>query len=421
MRYHNPEGPGLKARAFFRWAGLKLGLRVPVRPGGDSGGFCDRLVPPLRGGDERSPFCRSRDKFYWGGCGKCDKLIPVRLPAEFVHAIMPRLAGKHVGITGGAGFIGGHLASTLLSLGCSISIIDDLSNSTAEHIIELAELEPKRVKFVHGSILDDGALSEALAGCEIVFHQAAVGSVPLSIQHPERSWTVNAHGTLRVLQKARGVGAQRVVYASSSSVYGESVLPAGSGEVAGLRRESMIPMPISPYGASKFAGELLLRSWCRSFGMSGVSLRYFNVFGPKQASDSPYSAVVAVFAKRLLSNQRPVVFGDGQVSRDFTPVASVVAANLLAGTSSKPFAGQAFNIGTGVATDVASLAARMAQRAGVPQLMPEFAPARPGDVAASVADISEAKRELGYSPIGTLDDALGETIGWYRGRLSRVS
>jgi nucleoside-diphosphate-sugar epimerase len=345
----------------------------------------------------------------------------VRLPAEFVHAIMPRLAGKHVGITGGAGFIGGHLASTLLSLGCSISIIDDLSNSTAEHIVELAELEPKRVKFVHGSILDDAALAEALAGCELIFHQAAVGSVPLSIQNPERSWTVNAHGTLRVLQKARVVGASRVIYASSSSVYGESMLPAGTGEVAGLRRESLIPMPVSPYGASKLAGEVLLRAWCRSFGISGVSLRYFNVFGPRQASDSAYAAVVAAFSRRLLNNQPPVVFGDGKVARDFTPVASVVAANLLAATSSKLFAGQAFNIGTGHATDIASLAARMAQRAGVPQLMPEFAPPRPGDVAASVADISEARRELGYNPIGTLDDALGETIGWYRSRLSRVS
>jgi UDP-glucose 4-epimerase len=334
---------------------------------------------------------------------------------------MPRLAGKHVAITGGAGFIGGHLASTLLSLGCSIAIIDDLSNSTAEHIIELAELEPKKVKFIHGSILDQAALAEALAGCELIFHQAAVGSVPLSIENPERSWTVNAHGTLRVLQRARAVGAARVVYASSSSVYGESMLPPGTTELAGLRRESMTPMPVSPYGASKLAGEHLLRSWCRSYGMSGVSLRYFNVFGPKQANDSPYSAVVAAFARKLLSNQRPVIYGDGKVSRDFTPVASIVAANLLAATCAKPMAGQAFNIGTGLATDIGSLASRMAQRAGVPQLLPEFAAARPGDVAASVADISEARRELGYAPVGTLDDALSETISWYRGKLSRVS
>jgi len=330
----------------------------------------------------------------------------LKLPNESVNALRPGLAGRTVCVTGGAGFIGGHLVDALVSMGCQIRVIDDLSNSSADHLIELIEMDAERVQLIRGSILDDAALADAMLGADVVFHLAAVSSVPRSVAEPERSYTVNVTGTLRVAEAARRAHVRRIVYSASSSAYGQSeVLP---------KVETQLPMPVSPYGASKLAGEQIMRAWAQSYRLSTVSLRYFNIFGPRQPADSPYSAVVAVFAKKLLSGEQPVIFGDGTQSRDFTFVANAVLANLLAATTDTPLAGEVVNIGSGTSTSLADLASTLAERCGVPHLTARLEPARIGDVLHSQADVSEAKRLIGFSPVVTLSQGLSQTVDWYR-------
>lgn len=316
-------------------------------------------------------------------------------------------------VTGGAGFIGGHLVDALLSLGANISIIDDLSNSTAEHLGELIDIEPDRVRFVHGSILDDAALDDAFERAETVFHLAAVSSVPRSIADPERTYAVNAVGTMRVAEAARRAGTKRIIYSASSSAYGASErLP---------KHESDVPEPVSPYAASKLAGEGVMQAWAHAYNLSSVSLRYFNVFGPRQPADSPYSGVIAVFARKLLAGESPVIFGDGLQSRDFTYVANAVLANLLAAASDRTFAGEPVNVGAGEKTDLVHLARLIAESCGVPQLKPIFQTARTGDVKHSLADLSRARDLLGYQPIIALGDGLAQTIEWYRTQYSGMT
>lgn len=313
-------------------------------------------------------------------------------------------------VTGGAGFIGGHLVDALHALGATVVVIDDLSNSDLAHLAELIELAPDMVRFVHGSILDDVALADAVRNVKTVFHLAALGSVPRSMAEPDRTWAVNATGTVRVLEAARKARASRVVFAASSSAYGDTpTLP---------KVENMPVRPMSPYAASKAAGEMACAAWSRSFGVDTVSLRYFNVFGPRQTAESQYAAVVPVFAKRLLSGERPVIFGDGQQSRDFTYVANAVLATLLAGAREQPLEGEVINVGVGKRTTLLELAAVMAElcvedgRAIAAE--PEHRPARPGDVAHSLADLTKAQEMLGYRPVVGLKQGLAETIGWCR-------
>jgi len=334
----------------------------------------------------------------------------MKLPADKVAKLRSFYEGRGVCVTGGAGFIGGHLVDSLLSLGASIRVIDDLSNSNLEHLAGLIELEPERVRFVHGSVLDDEALAEAFEGCKTAFHLAALGSVPRSIQEPQRTWSVNATGTLRVLEAARVVKADRVVFASSSAVYGDQPeLP---------KVETQAPSPMSPYAASKLAAEHLLSVWARCYGLSGVSLRYFNVFGPRQPADSAYAAVVAAFVKALLAGEQPVVYGDGQQTRDLTYVSNAVLATLLAGATPTRLAGQAVNIGTGRRVSILELATGLAQQCGVPHVQPSFQPDRAGDVKHSQADIALAKQLLGYEPVATLEDGLSDTVEWFRRSLA---
>jgi nucleoside-diphosphate-sugar epimerase len=271
----------------------------------------------------------------------------------------------------------------------------------------LVEIEPERVRFVHGSILDDRALADAVEQTAIVFHLAAVGSVPLSIAEPDRSFTVNALGTVRVLEAARAARARRVVYSASSSAYGEcETLP---------KRETFLPAPVSPYAAAKLAGEHAARAWARSYpALSTLSLRYFNVFGPRQPGDSPYSAVIAAFARRLLAGESPTIFGDGTQTRDFTYVSNAVLANLLAGVCERSLAGEVVNIGSGERTSLLDLAAAMARACGRPHLGPAFAPARVGDVKHSLADLALARELLGYAPITPLEEGIEATLDWYR-------
>lgn len=335
----------------------------------------------------------------------------MKLPADSVERLRRHYAGRAVLVTGGAGFIGGHLVDALLSLGAAITVIDDLSNSTLAHLSELIELEPDRVRFVHGSVLDDDALHDASEGARTVFHLAAMGSVPQSVAEPQRAWSVNATGTVRVLEHARKVNAQRVIFAASSSAYGEDpVVP---------KLETMLPRPVSPYAASKLAGEHLMLSWARTYGLSTVSLRFFNIFGPRQSADSAYAAVIAAFARRLLNGEPPVIYGDGEQSRDFTNVANAVLATLLAGACEKPLAGEVVNVGTGRRVNLLQLAAMMstlvARDGHMPGgLAPEFKPARPGDVRHSLADLTRVRDLLGYAPIVTVEKGLEETIAWYR-------
>lgn len=314
-------------------------------------------------------------------------------------------AGRRVCVTGGGGFIGGHLAEALLLLGARVTIIDDLSNSTAAHAVGLAEGYPDRARFVYGSILDPKALADAVRDSEFVFHLAAMNSVPRSLEEPERAFEVNAIGTLRVAEASRAVRAARLVYAGSSSAYGDDpVLP---------KNEAMLPRPLSPYGASKLAGESIVRAWACSYGLASITLRFFNVFGPRQPGDSAYSAVVAAFLSRLHAGQRPIIFGDGSQTRDFTPVANAVHALLLAGSVSLQEIGPVVNIAMGEATSIRELASVLARLAGREQLTPEFRPARRSEVPHSVADISLARRLLGYDPVKSLEEGLSDAASWY--------
>ncbi len=334
----------------------------------------------------------------------------MKLPADKVAKLRAFYEGRTVCVTGGAGFIGGHIVDTLVALGATISVIDDLSNSNLEHLSTLIDMEPDRVRFFQGSILDDDAMAAATEGCSVILHLAAMGSVPASVENPQRYWSVNATGTVRVLEAARAAGAQRVVLASSSSVYGDQPeLP---------KRESHRTDPLSPYAVSKLAGEHLLATWARCYGLSTVSLRYFNIFGPRQAADSAYAAVVAAFAKRLLNGERPRINGTGEFTRDFTFVSNAVLATLLGGSAPGNLAGPVMNVGTGKSVSINQLAKAMAVAAGHPDFEPTYGPERAGDVPHSLADISEARRIIGYEPVATLEEGLEETMEWYRRTLA---
>ncbi|HBS28928.1 MAG TPA: LPS biosynthesis protein WbpP [Phycisphaerales bacterium] len=314
-------------------------------------------------------------------------------------------AGRRVAITGGAGFIGSHLTSELLDLGAQVSVIDDLSAGDGQHLWYLIDTYPDRLRFHFASILEPRALKEALQDCQVVFHLAAMNSVQRSVEEPERCFAVNATGTVRVANAARDTGATRLVYAGSSSVYGDDpALP---------KSESMLPRPLSPYAASKYAGETVVRSWWHSYGLSGVCLRFFNVFGPRQPADGAYASVVPAFIRRLSVGQRPSIYGDGSQSRDFTPVANVVHAVLLAGAADPAtVSGQSINIGCAERTTILQLASTLARLVGRQDLKPQFQEPRAAEVPHSVASIDLARRLLGYEPIKPVEDGLAETVAW---------
>jgi len=233
--------------------------------------------------------------------------------------------------------------------------------------------------------------------------------VPKSIEDPQRTWVVNATGTMRVLETSKKAGVERVVCASSSSVYGDQPdLP---------KVESQPPRPMSPYAASKLAGEHLASVWSQCYGLSTVSLRFFNVFGPRQASEGGYAAVVAAFCRSLLNADRPVVYGDGTQTRDFTFVSNVVLGILLAGATQNEMKGQAANLGTGRRISVLDLATAIARQVGMPTVQPIYKPGRAGDVLHSQADVSRAKQLFGYEPITRMEDGLQATVEWFRSQL----
>jgi nucleoside-diphosphate-sugar epimerase len=303
-------------------------------------------------------------------------------------------------VTGGAGFIGSHLCEALTQLSARVVVLDDLTGGTDANLRGMP-----RVELVRGSILDQNLLQRAIQGCRWVFHEAALGSVPQSLRQPRLYYEVNVTGTLNVLEAARANRVQRVIYAGSSSAYGDSpVLP---------KIETMPPSPRSPYAASKLAGEGLMRAYSASFGLDTASLRYFNVFGPRQNANSAYAAVIAAFAKALIAGHRPTIFGDGEQSRDFTFVHNAVHANLLAARCAQPLNGEVANVGTGQRLSVNELARRMAGHLGKPELSPAHEPDRPGDVKHSLADLAQANRLIGYDPIVSFDEGLSATLNWY--------
>jgi UDP-glucose 4-epimerase len=315
-------------------------------------------------------------------------------------AAFDRYRGMRVCVTGGAGFIGSHLCDALVEHGARVTVIDDLSQGLRANLDGVAT----QVRLVEASILDESALADALDGATIVFHQAALASVPRSVEDPDRYFEVNAIGTHRVLESARRQGVERVVYAASSSVYGD--------QPGQPRVETMAPDPRSPYAATKCVGEQLLRAYASCYGMSGVSLRYFNIFGPRQRPDSPYAAVVPRFAEALGAGRRPVIYGDGEQTRDFTFVANAVDANLLAGASERDLAGEVVNVGCGEGLSVNALLEAVARELGVEPAC-DREPARTGDVRDSVASIDATRALIGYEPLVDLATGLRGTVGWY--------
>ena len=302
--------------------------------------------------------------------------------------------GRRILITGGAGFIGSHLAHALVGLGADVVVLDDLSGGHRANV-------PADARLIEASILDDVALRDAASGVSYVFHEAAMVSVPESVEHPERCVQVNIVGTERILRAAADEGATRVVFAASAAAYGnDPSLPS---------RETDVPDAWSPYAASKIAGELLLQAYARCYELSTVSLRYFNIFGPRQDPNSPYAAVISTFAELLREKRSPRIFGDGRQTRDFTYIDNVVLANLLAGVCERPLAGEVINIGTGARIDLLEALAQMACVIGF-QPEPTFTDPRPGDVRDSTADITRAQELLGYRPIVDFGEGIRRTL-----------
>ncbi|MBN2024472.1 MAG: SDR family oxidoreductase [Pirellulales bacterium] len=303
-------------------------------------------------------------------------------------------------VTGGAGFIGSHIAEVLIERGDAVRVIDNLSTG------RLVNIEPfrDRIEFLEADLRDADAVAEAVRGVDCVFHQAALASVPRSVESPLDTHAHCVTATVALLDAARRAGVRRVVYAASSSAYGDQ--PFSS------KRETDLPAPLSPYAAAKLAGEYYLRAFAATYGLETVCLRYFNVFGPRQDPDSPYSAVIPLFITAMLAGRQPVIYGDGLQSRDFTFIGNVVDANLLA-SEAQDVSGRVFNCGNGRSTDLLTLIRSLNALLGT-RIEPRHEPPRPGDVRHSMADISQAHACLGYEPRVGFDEGLRRSIDYYR-------
>jgi nucleoside-diphosphate-sugar epimerase len=302
-------------------------------------------------------------------------------------------------VTGGAGFIGSHIVEELVRRGDEVVVLDDLSSGKMENLSAVAD----RVRFIQGSVTDPKAAAEAVRGINRVFHQAAIGSVPRSVEKPMESHHANVTGTLQMLIAARAAGVKSFVNAASSSAYGDTPeLP---------KRENMPANPFSPYAASKMGQESYCRAFAVSYGMRTVSLRYFNVYGPKQDPDSQYAAVVPKFFCAFLRNVPPVIYGDGEQTRDFTFVSDVVAANIKA-SELKTAAGEVYNIAGGKKITVNELARVIRDLTGA-KVEPKHEPARAGDIKHSLADISRAAQGIGWIPTVEMEEGLKLCAAWY--------
>jgi nucleoside-diphosphate-sugar epimerase len=305
----------------------------------------------------------------------------------------------HYLVTGGAGFIGSHLAEELVRRGHRVRVADSLITGKRTNLDHLPQVE-----FLQGDLADLAFAQKAVAGCEFVLHQAAIPSVPRSVKDPLTSNRANVDATLNVLVAARDAGVRRLVFAGSSSAYGNTpTLP---------KHEGMPTSPLSPYALQKVIGEQYLQMFTRLYGLETVTIRYFNVFGPRQDPGSPYSGVISVFATALLQNRSPMIYGDGEQTRDFTYVANVVDGVLRA-VQADGASGEVINVATAGRVSLNVLFETMRRLIGA-DVRPEYAPSRPGDVRDSQADITKAKRILGYEPTVSFEDGLQRTVEWYR-------
>jgi UDP-glucose 4-epimerase len=308
----------------------------------------------------------------------------------------------HVLVTGGAGFIGSHLVEALLRRGDQVRVFDNFSTGRHENVKHLHD----DVELIEGDLRDVDAVRRAVAGVEVVFHQAALASVQRSVDDPMTTNAVNVTGTLHVLMAARDAGVRRVVFASSSSVYGDTpTLP---------KVETQAPQPLSPYAVSKLAGEQYCMAFSVVYGLPSIALRYFNVFGPRQDPHSEYAAVIPRFIDRMVRGLPPIIYGDGLQSRDFTYIENVVDANLAA-ADAPASCSTVFNVGAGERTSLLDLAAQINHVLGC-RLTPEHHPPRAGDVRHSLASIEAIGQTLGYAPRITLAEGLARTIEWFRSR-----
>jgi len=308
------------------------------------------------------------------------------------------MAGIHL-VTGGAGFIGSHLVEALLAAGRPVRVFDNLDTGLRGNV-------PAGVEFEQGCLTDAAAVARAVEGCEVVFHLAALASVAKSVEDPGLNHAVNATGTLHVLDAARKAGVRRVVYAGSASAYGGADDPAGQGEDTPL-------CALSPYAAAKLAGEFYCQAFAASYGLETVRLRFFNVFGPRQRADSPYSGVIAIFSSMLAAGRVPTVHGDGLQSRDFVAVEDVARALILA-ADTPGVSGRVYNVGTGGSVTLLQLIETLNSLLGT-SVVPSHGPARAGDIRHSRAKIERITAELGFAPKVSFEEGLRRTLAWSRG------
>jgi nucleoside-diphosphate-sugar epimerase len=304
-------------------------------------------------------------------------------------------------VTGGAGFIGSHIASALVAKGARVRIIDDLSTGYRENINEIGG----DVDFVQGSVADENALRKAMEDVELVFHEAAIPSVPRSVENPRQTHIASVDSTFSLLVASQEKKVRRIVYAASSSAYGDQpTLP---------KVENMLPEPLSPYAVAKLVGEYYCQVFTRVYGLETVSLRYFNVFGPRQDPSSQYSGVISRFIAALLSGEQPVIYGDGEQSRDFTYIADVVEANLKAAETARGI-GSIINVANGERVSLKELLKEVQELTGRTEVSVDYRPARAGDVLHSLADISRAREFLDFTPRVGLREGLQLTIDWWK-------
>lgn len=308
-------------------------------------------------------------------------------------------------VTGGAGFIGCNLTRFLLDRGQEVAVLDNFATGKRENLADVAD----RIELIEGDIRDTDLVTRTADGCEAIFHEAALGSVPRSVADPVTSHDVNVNGTISVLQAARQAEVRRIVFAASSSAYGD--------QPESPKHEEMAPRPISPYAASKVACEAYLRGYAAAYGLETFCLRYFNVFGPFQDPGGPYAAVIPAWVVRLLRGERPVVYGDGEQSRDFCHIDNVCEANWLAVQAPAEVCnGQAVNIACNESTTLNEILEQLGTLLEV-EIDAEYADPRPGDVRHSLADINRAAETIGYRPKVFFREGLERAIGWYRENL----
>jgi UDP-glucose 4-epimerase len=304
-------------------------------------------------------------------------------------------------ITGAAGFIGSTLAHVLLEQGHEVRGIDNLSTGNVENLADIIS----HIDFTQADLQDTDAMKRACEGVDCILHQGALASVPRSVKDPLTSHNSNINGTLTLLIAARDAQVKRIVYAASSSAYGDQPTQP--------KQEDMLPRPLSPYAVQKLTCEYYIQAFYRAYGLEGVCLRYFNIFGPRQAADSPYSGVIAQFTYKMMAGVTPTIFGDGLTSRDFTFIDNAVSANILASTAPAEVAtGRVFNVGTGGSHTLNEVYETIASQLGFTQ-PPTYGPERAGDIKHSLADISRASNELGYKPLVGFHEGLRRTVDWY--------